>query len=256
MQFRKTKVPTPEQKEEMETKDFFDMILPGTIKFYPDQYIVGDSYRCVWVMREYPPSTDKQAILFRLADRNDVTLRIYNRLVEGMEQKKIVQNATRKNKLKSGGSYQHYDNSRYHALNLHSVFSKGTIEFRLFNSALHAGKVKSYIQLCLAISRQALVQKGASRTKTQSPNEKYTFRTWLLGLGLIGNEFKTARQHLLKNLDGNIAWRDPTQAEAQKERLAAKRLAEQQTEEQETPQNDMEEVTEQEQIAPAFSRTM
>ena len=69
------------------------------------KYIVGDSYRCVWVMREYPPSTDEQAILFRLADRNDVTLRIYNRLVEGMEQKQIVQNATRKNKLKSGGSY-------------------------------------------------------------------------------------------------------------------------------------------------------
>ena len=136
------------------------------------------------------------------------------------------------------------------------MFSKETIEFRLFNSALHAGEVKSYIQLCLAISRQALVQTGASRTKTQSPNEKYTFRTWLLRLGLIGNEFKTARQHLLKNLDGNIAWRDPAQAEAQKERLAAKRLAEQQTEEQETLQNDMEEVTEQEQIAPAFSMTM
>ena len=100
------------------------------------------------------------------------------------------------------------------------------------------------------------MQKGASRTKTQSRNEKYTFRTWLLRLGLIGNEFKTARQHLLKNLDGNIAWRDPAQAEAQKERLAAKRLAEQQTEEQETLQNDMEEVTEQEQIAPAFSMTM
>ena len=100
------------------------------------------------------------------------------------------------------------------------------------------------------------MQKGASRTKTQSPNEKYTFRTWLLRLGLIGNEFKTARQHLLKNLDGNIAWRDPAQAEAQKERLAAKRLAEQQTEEQETLQNDMEEVTEQEQIAPTFSMTM
>ena len=126
----------------------------------------------------------------------------------------------------------------------------------MFNSALHAGEVKSYIQLCLAISHQALIQKGASRIKTQSPNEKYTFRTWLLRLGLIGNEFKTARQHLLKNLDGNIAWRDPAQAEAQKERLAAKRLAEQQTEEQETLQNDMEEVTEQEQIAPAFSMTM
>lgn len=127
------------------------------------------------------------------------------------------------------GRNDHYDNTRYHALNLHSVFSKGTIEFRLFNSTLHAGEVKSYIQLCLAISHQALVQKGASRIRTQSPNEKYTFRTWLLRLRLIGDEFKTARLHLLKNLDGNIAWRDPAQAEAQKERLAAKRLAEEAT---------------------------
>ena len=125
----------------------------------------------------------------------------------------------------SSRSYRHYDSTRYHALNLHSVFSKGTIEFRLFNSTLHAGKIKAYIQLCLAISHQALVQKGATRSKTQSPNEKYTFRTWLLRLGMIGDEFKTARLHLLSNLDGNIAWRDPAQAEAQKERLAAKRLA-------------------------------
>lgn len=69
------------------------------------------------------------------------------------------------------GRYQHYDDTRYHGLNLHSVFSKGTIEFRLFNSTLHAGRVKTYIQLCLAISNQALHQKGASRSKTQSPNE-------------------------------------------------------------------------------------
>lgn len=58
-----------------------------------------------------------------------------------------------------GGRYIHYDDSRYHGLNLHSVFSKGTIEFRMFNSTLHAGEVKSYIQLCLAISHQALVQR-------------------------------------------------------------------------------------------------
>ena len=126
---------------------------------------------------------------------------------------------------RSGRNY-HYDESRYHGLNLHSVFSKGTIEFRLFNSTLHAGEIKSYIQLCMAISHQALVQKSASRIKTQSSNEKYTFRVWLLGLGLIGDEFKTARHHLLKNLDGNIAWKDPGQAEAQKQRLAEKRLAE------------------------------
>lgn len=118
----------------------------------------------------------------------------------------------------------HYDSSRYHALNLHSVFSKGTIEFRIFNSTLHAGEVKAYVQLCMAISHQALVQRTASRTRTHPENEKYTFRTWLLRLGMIGEEFKTARFHLLKHLEGNIAWRDPAQAERQKERLEALRL--------------------------------
>ena len=155
-----------------------------------------------------------------------------------------------------GGRYNHYDNSRYHALNLHSVFSKGTIEFRMFNSTLHAGEVKAYIQLCLAISHQALVQRGASRIKTQPENEKYTFRTWLLRLGMIGDEFKTARQHLLKNLEGNIAWRDPAQAEAQKARLAAKRLAEQSVDEQQSAEEPIAENNEQEQDAPAFSMSM
>ena len=101
---RKPKVLTPEQVEEIRTKDFFDMILPGSIKFLSDHYIVGDSYRCVWAIREYPPSTEEQAILSQLADRNGVTLRIYHRLVESMEQRKIIQNATRRNRLKSGGN--------------------------------------------------------------------------------------------------------------------------------------------------------
>ena len=101
---RKPKILTPEQVEEIRTKDFFDMILPGTIKFLSDHYIVGDSYRCVWAIREYPPSTEEQAILSQLADRNGVTLRIYHRLVESMEQRKIIQNATRRNRLKSGGN--------------------------------------------------------------------------------------------------------------------------------------------------------
>jgi hypothetical protein len=107
------------------------------------------------------------------------------------------------------GSSQHYHTSRYHGLNLHSVFSKGTVEFRLFNTPcdLHAGKIKAYIQFCLAVSHQAIVQKSASARKTTSTNEKFTFRTWLLRLGLIGDEFKTARLHLLAKLDGNSAWR-------------------------------------------------
>ena len=101
---RKPKILTPEQAEEIRTKDFFDMILPGTVKFLSDHYIIGDSYRCVWAIREYPPSTEEQAILSQLADRNGVTLRIYHRLVESMEQRKIIQNATRRNRLKSGGT--------------------------------------------------------------------------------------------------------------------------------------------------------
>lgn len=143
------------------------------------------------------------------------------------------------------GRSDHYDSTRYHALNLHSVFSKGTIEFRLFNSTLHAGKIKAYIQLCLAISHQALEQKRAQPIRTHSSNEKYTFRTWLLRLGMIGDEFKTARLHLLKHLEGNIAWRDPAQAQAQKERLAAQRAAEPEPAEEYEPEE-----------APAMTMTM
>lgn len=100
---RKPKVLTPEQAEAIRTKDFFDCILPGTIKFQADYYIIGDSYRCTWVIKEYPPSTETQAILSQLADRSGVTLRIYHRLVDSVEQRKIIQNATRRNRLKSGG---------------------------------------------------------------------------------------------------------------------------------------------------------
>jgi hypothetical protein len=102
----------------------------------------------------------------------------------------------------------HYSNTRYRALNLHSVWQKGTVEFRLFNSTLHAGEVKTYIQLCLAINNQALTQTSAAYRETVTTNDKYTFRTWLIRLGLNGEEFETARYHLLKNLDGNIAWRE------------------------------------------------
>ncbi len=96
---RKSIVLSPEEKEELKIKDFFDRILPSTVRFFPDAYISGNSYKCVWAIREYPPSTEEQAILSHLADRNNVTLRIYNRLVDSMEQRQIIQHATRKNKL-------------------------------------------------------------------------------------------------------------------------------------------------------------
>ena len=102
----------------------------------------------------------------------------------------------------------HYHTSRYHGLNLHATFSdKGTVEFRLFNGTLHAGKIKAYIQFCLAVVNQAMNQKKATFRHAPEGNDKYTFRCWLLRLGLIGDEFKTCRTHMLANLTGNSAWR-------------------------------------------------
>lgn len=110
----------------------------------------------------------------------------------------------------------HYDRTRYHMLNLHATFTKGTVEFRLFNFAspadgkrngLHAGELKSWIQLCMAMSQQAKMVKYASPKQPQIENEKFAMRTWMNRLGLIGEEFKTARMFLMRNLDGDAAWR-------------------------------------------------
>lgn len=100
----KKKPPTPEQIAAEEAKSFFDCICPSTVKFFPHHYIVGDSYRCVWAIKEYPPSTEEQAILSHLADHSGVTLRIYNRVVDHRERDQIMNHANRKNRLKLGDS--------------------------------------------------------------------------------------------------------------------------------------------------------
>ena len=102
---------------------------------------------------------------------------------------------------------EHYNWTRYHALNLHSVFYRGTVEWRCFNSTLHAGKVAAYVNLCLAISAQATAQRSTVMRKTQSENELFTFRVWLVRLGLNREEFKHTRDHLLAHLEGDRAWR-------------------------------------------------
>ena len=159
--------------------------------------------------------TAKEDLIFKALQVDEGRARRYckkveDSFIEKINRKKPQTLAAVKNLWYNGqdGSWQHYHDSRYHALNLHSVFQKGTIEFRMFNSTLsHAGKVKAYIQFCLAISHQALTQASASKRKTTTTNDKYTFRTWLLRLGLIGDEFKTARLHLLSCLEGDSAWR-------------------------------------------------
>ena len=102
----------------------------------------------------------------------------------------------------------HYHNSRYHFLNLHSFFhGHGTVELRGFNSTMHAGEIRSYIVLALALNHQALTQRSASAKKVQAENEKFAMRTYLNRIGLIGDEFKNCREHLTKHLEGSAAWR-------------------------------------------------
>lgn len=111
----------------------------------------------------------------------------------------------------------HYNSSRYHMLNYHATFTKRTIEFRLFQfdtpadgkqNGLHAGQLKSYIQFCLSLSQMAKTLKTASPKPQQNENPKYAMRTWLLRLGFIGEEFKTAREFLTKRLTGDTAFRN------------------------------------------------
>ena len=114
------------------------------------------------------------------------------------------------------GRNQHYNDSRYHMLNFHAIFTKGTVEFRCFNfdkpangkkNGLHAGQLKSYIQLCLALSEMAKELKTASPKPQQTENPKFAMRTWLIRLGMVGEEFSTARSFLTKNLSGDAAFR-------------------------------------------------
>lgn len=103
---------------------------------------------------------------------------------------------------------RHYHDSRYHFLNLHSFFhGHHTVELRGFNSELHAGKIRSYIVLALALNHQALTQKCASSKKPQTDNEKFAMRTYLNRIGFIGKEFENCREHLTAHLDGSAAWR-------------------------------------------------
>ena len=114
------------------------------------------------------------------------------------------------------GRSQHYNDSRYHMLNYHATFTKGTIEFRLFQfdapadgkqNGLHAGQLKAYIQLCLALSQMAKEVRTASPKPQQNENPKYAMRTWLLRLGFIGEEFATAREVLTRRLAGDASFR-------------------------------------------------
>jgi hypothetical protein len=99
---------------------------------------------------------------------------------------------------------QHYDHSRYHGLNLHSLFSKGTVEFRLFNGTLHAGLIRAYVVMCLGIVNYTKEKARLNKTKKQQFNDKYTMYELLCKIGVKGAEFKACRDHLTANLVGGL----------------------------------------------------
>jgi hypothetical protein len=98
---------------------------------------------------------------------------------------------------------QHYNSSRYHGLNLHSIWYRGTVEFRLFHSTLHAGKVRAYICLCLAMSAYAINAKRMNVTTEYKRDDKHQMGCFLWNLGFQGDEWKVVRQHLLAGFNNN-----------------------------------------------------
>lgn len=90
--------------EDTKIKTFIDMIAPSIIKFNTDRFICGNTYRCVWELREYPTNTSEQAILRHLGEKDGVTLRIYTRQVTPNEEKKIIHNAANKNRMNTSNT--------------------------------------------------------------------------------------------------------------------------------------------------------
>ena len=139
--------------------------------------------------------------------------RQWARFVEPTFLRKINSNSRPKNKTQLEmawygqiGNHPHYDSTRYHLLNLHAIWDKGTIEFRCFefHNNLHAGELKAWIQLCMAMCSYVKLVRHCSPTEIVAENQKYAMKNWLNNMGLIGDEFKTARKMLTKNLKGDM----------------------------------------------------
>lgn len=96
---RKTKAAQAAPPEDVRIQTFPDMIAPSVIKFETDYFICGNTYRCMWALREYPTTTGEQAILSHLGEKDGVTLRIYTRHMTPVEEKEIISNTANKNRM-------------------------------------------------------------------------------------------------------------------------------------------------------------
>ena len=130
-------------KEDIKIKDFIDMITPGIIKFQTDHFICGNTFRCVWALREYPTVTEEQAILCHLGEKDGVTLRIYTRQVTPTEEKRIIHNATNKNRMNTANTNDLQESVTAES-NLHDVVAMVSTMHRNREPLLHCAV---YIEL-------------------------------------------------------------------------------------------------------------
>ena len=159
----------------------------------------------------------KEDILFRALKVNEERASVYSKKVREpliQQTRRLSSDETKDLTLLEeiwyegrGRSARALDRTGRYALNLHSVFFRNTVEWRCFNATLQPDRAAAYVNLCLAMSAQAVAQRSATLKKTESENEAFTFRTWLVRLGLNGEEYKITRELLLENLEGNRAWR-------------------------------------------------
>ena len=101
---KKTKKAAPQSRETASIKSFLDMIAPSVVKFEPDHFICGNTFRCAWALREYPTQTDEQALLRHLGERMGSPCVFYTRQLTPAEEKRIIQNAANKNRMGSSNT--------------------------------------------------------------------------------------------------------------------------------------------------------
>lgn len=180
-------------------------------------HVDGANHTAVSLRRLVNFMTARQDLIYealQIGDRESSWCHKLNKtLLDAMKKDKNLTNEkaeevwySRANDGYCGGiDHQHYNSTRYHGVNLHSFFTKGTVEFRLFNSTLHAGKIKAYIQFCLAVSAWAITSQEKIVFRSMdgyTPEQKVTIMRNILThrLGLYGDEFKTCRLHLMTPL--------------------------------------------------------
>jgi len=86
-----------------------------------------------------------------------------------------------------------------------------------------ADHTDAFIKLASLMNMQAIMQKRIQSKAVVDENEKYAMRTWLIRIGMVGDEYKSARRILMENLSGHTAFRTQADAERAKQKLTEKR---------------------------------